>query len=210
MSDERILYTEFMIGANHPTLADTLNRLALIEHNTDGSHKYPLVLDRDVTTTDVVNTATETTVYTFSVPGGTLGTDRRLRLKLIGDWLNNAGTNSLTVRTKFGGTTLFSTAIFVGASPNRHALFYELILSAHNATNAQIATLHYFEGGANTAGAPPGTLGNAGQSNTGVGVYNALALDSTVAQTLEVTFQHGAADANLSARALTVLLERLR
>lgn len=39
MADQRIQATENMVGANHPTLADTLNRLTLVEHNTDGTHK---------------------------------------------------------------------------------------------------------------------------------------------------------------------------
>ena len=39
MSDQRIQSTERMVGANHPTLSDTLNRLALVGHNLDGSHK---------------------------------------------------------------------------------------------------------------------------------------------------------------------------
>jgi hypothetical protein len=207
LADELILAD----AAASATAAGRLRRNGklLTWHSGDGAQTLQGVIDRDVTTTDVVSTADETTVYSFSVPGGTLGTNRALRLKLIGDWLNTPGTNSLTVRTKFGGTTLFSTAITVGANASRHALFYELMLSAHNATNAQVATLHYFEGGATTAGAPPTILGNAGQSNTGVGVYNALAIDSTVAQTLEVTFQNGAADAGLSSRCLAVHLELL-
>ena len=39
MADQRILYTEFMVGATHPSLSDTLNRLALVEHENDGTHK---------------------------------------------------------------------------------------------------------------------------------------------------------------------------
>lgn len=39
MADQRIQATENMIGANHPTLSDTLNRLSLVQHNTDGTHK---------------------------------------------------------------------------------------------------------------------------------------------------------------------------
>ena len=39
MADQRILATENMIGANHPTLSDTLNRLTVVEHNNDGTHK---------------------------------------------------------------------------------------------------------------------------------------------------------------------------
>lgn len=40
MADVTIVYNEQMVGSGHPTKADTLNRLALIEHNTDGTHKY--------------------------------------------------------------------------------------------------------------------------------------------------------------------------
>jgi hypothetical protein len=38
MADQRILASEEMVGASHATKADTLNRLALVEHNTDGTH----------------------------------------------------------------------------------------------------------------------------------------------------------------------------
>lgn len=38
-ADQRIQSTEEMVGANHSTKADTLNRLTLAEHNTDGTHK---------------------------------------------------------------------------------------------------------------------------------------------------------------------------
>jgi len=40
MADLRIAYTEEMVGSGHPTKSDTLNRLALVEHNADGTHKY--------------------------------------------------------------------------------------------------------------------------------------------------------------------------
>jgi len=39
MSDQRIQYTEEMVGANHPTKSDTLNRLALVEADVDGHGK---------------------------------------------------------------------------------------------------------------------------------------------------------------------------
>ena len=38
MADQRIKYDEYMIGAGHPTLQDTLNRHANVEHNPDGTH----------------------------------------------------------------------------------------------------------------------------------------------------------------------------
>lgn len=39
MADLSIQYTEEMVGANHPSKADTLNRMALVEHNNTGVHK---------------------------------------------------------------------------------------------------------------------------------------------------------------------------
>jgi hypothetical protein len=44
MADQRIQYTEEMVGNGHPTKSDTLNRLSLIEHNTDGTHKSGIAL----------------------------------------------------------------------------------------------------------------------------------------------------------------------
>jgi len=38
MADQRIQYTEEMVGAGHPTKIDTLNRLALVDHGNDGQH----------------------------------------------------------------------------------------------------------------------------------------------------------------------------
>lgn len=43
-ADQRIQYTEEMVGSGHPTKSDTLNRLSLIEHNTDGTHKSGIAL----------------------------------------------------------------------------------------------------------------------------------------------------------------------
>jgi len=42
MADQTISYNEQMVGAGHPTKADTLNRLSLVEHNSDGTHKFDI------------------------------------------------------------------------------------------------------------------------------------------------------------------------
>ena len=39
MADQRIQATEDMVGAGHATKTDTLNRLAVVEHENDGTHK---------------------------------------------------------------------------------------------------------------------------------------------------------------------------
>ena len=48
MADQRIQYTEETVGANHATKTDVLNRLILIEHNNDGTHKnIPLLTNAE-------------------------------------------------------------------------------------------------------------------------------------------------------------------
>lgn len=184
---------------------DTLTHKTLLATGT--GNVIAGVLDRDVTTTDVVSTTTETTVYSFSVPGGTLGTNRALRLTVIGDFLQNAS-DDIVVRVKYGGTVIGS--LTTGAFPNsanRSALTVVCLLSAQNATNAQVAMTTITISGDDTATGLGG-----GQSSTGIGasVHNALAIDSTVDQTLLVSFQHDVVSASASARALAVHLEVLR
>lgn len=43
MANQRILYTEEMVGDNHPSKADTLNRHAMVEHNEDGTHAANII-----------------------------------------------------------------------------------------------------------------------------------------------------------------------
>lgn len=44
-ADQRAQFNERAVGANHPTLSDTINRLALVEHNNDGTHDTINVTD---------------------------------------------------------------------------------------------------------------------------------------------------------------------
>jgi hypothetical protein len=168
-----------------------------------------VILDRDVTQAEVVSTVTETTVYTYSVPGGTLGTTKMLRLTLQGDVLNNTGVNRTnTVRVKYGGTTLaVFDAVALSTSASRRALYLSTVLAAQNATNAQTSFAWLVQG------ADVGVTGADGQDTSGTGptyaMHNAVAEDSTTALAFVVTFELSAADANLSGRCNTAHLEVL-
>jgi hypothetical protein len=80
----------------------------------------------------------------------------------------------------------------------------ETVLSAHNATNAQAAKTSIRLGGLDSADGIATTV----FANYEV-VDSGIAEDSTTAKTLELTFKHTVANANLSARALAVQLELL-
>lgn len=201
-----------------PTSTDTLTARATTDTLTNKTILAPSntvsgVLDRDVTTADVVNTTVETAVYSFSVPGGTLGTNRALRLTLIGDYLNNsAGTRTLEMRTKYGGTTIFDQAITaIAIDTVRRGFSFVTMLSAQNATNAQVASTIGVLGALGSADGAAVSIASGTLSADPFEVtHNAVAVDSTLAQTLEVTLQHNVANANISARALAVQVEVLR
>jgi len=42
MADLTYKSNEYVVGSGHATLEDTINRLALVEHNTDGTHKIDI------------------------------------------------------------------------------------------------------------------------------------------------------------------------
>lgn len=170
------------------------------------------ILDRQVTTQTVANTIAETTVYSYAVPGGTLGTNKTLHLSLIGDHLINNGANdSLIVKVKYGATTIFNAAtapFSINFGANRGSLSLDLELTALNATGAQVAKgfLQFGDSSQNNAGGVAGSLLST-NSYTMYGVHNTVAEDSTASKNLVVTYQMGTANAAIDMRAHTVYTE---
>lgn len=163
------------------------------------------VLNRDVIEAEVVNTITETTVYSYSVAGNTLGTTGVLRLTVLADHLNNSGGAVVTtIRAKFGGTTVGGNGPSLATGASRRPLKMIVEIVAANATNAQRASVHIMWGDASGIAGEIGGMG--GDSITG---HSSLALDSTVAQTLSITVEHASAAATISTIARTAILESL-
>src|SRR5207237_1163043 len=154
-----------------------------------------LVLTKDVTTHDIVNTGAATTAWSYTVPGGTLSTDRALRLTVTGDYLNNSGSSDTFVaRVKFGGVQIATLVCnTVPTNANRRALLLEALISAAGTTNAQTVRGRTSLGvtGSNSGSGDVPAFGEMHD------VHNALTVDSTVNQTLLVEFDHTAANANL-------------
>lgn len=167
------------------------------------------ILDRDVAVATVTNTTTETTVYSFSIVGGTLGSTKALRLTLIGDYLNDSGSSrDLTLRVKLGATTVFAgvPTASLTTSATRRPVRLMCEISALNATNAQVAAGSMFVG--NNIGVS-GTGGVAASGGDLLGVATGIAEDSTGTLAIAVTAQHSFADATTTFRAHTVQLELL-
>jgi len=168
------------------------------------------VLDRVVTLVSFSNTAAEQTLYSFAVPGGTLGTNKIIKLSVIGDHLiNNGAPDSLRIKAKYGATTIFDgTIASINNGANRGAFTFDLELVAANATNAQ-RSKGFLQVGDSTQNNAAGTAGSILSTNTYTmyGVHNAIAEDSTASKNLVVTATMGTANAAIDVRVHTVYTE---
>lgn len=166
------------------------------------------VLNRAMTQVDVSNSNTETTVYSYAVAGGTIGTTGALRLSLWGFYVNNTvGTPDLTVRAKFGGTTIAGDTAFaaLGASGNSRRFFMEVLIA--NGNSAAVQRINAVQRLGATEADAGGTMATPAFHR--VGGYNGLTKDTASSQTLLVSAQHNTVDANIIFRMDAAVLELL-
>jgi len=146
---------------------------------------------------DVVNTITETALYSVTIPANTLGTDGIIQQSITGDYLNNSGGNAnLTIFVRFGSTLLYTgPANTIGTAASRRSLLIDLKLKATNATNSQVLEIVTRLGNGDTTGS------NTTGFQTAFGI-NTSSEDTTADKVLQVTVQHSSAAATISARRL--------
>lgn len=168
------------------------------------------VIDRDMSENDVVDTASETTLYSFSVPANTLGTNKVLRVSLRGDYLNNSGaTKTLDFKIKYGTTTLVHSLVDTFANDaDRQTWTMDFLFGAVDSASVQIVngTLLFSKALTPTIG-----IGSifSGLAARGGGFQGTAAEDSTGALALTITVKHSAAHANTSFRAKIRIIELL-
>jgi|GEM_PF-4429811 len=138
------------------------------------------VLNNNASDSTIANSVTETTLFTYTVPGGTLSTANVVRLNFSLSVTSNSGTSSLTVRVKYGGTsfTMFSNTY---GTPTAQVGVGNVWIYADGATNAQWVF-------GKSEGIFAGSTGASGS----------CAVDSTADQALVVTAQHSQAAAGIS------------
>jgi hypothetical protein len=129
-------------------------------------------------------TTTEETMYTFSLPAGTLGANGFMDCNFYGDMTNNtAGTQTVQFRWKIGGTTVGNgTTTTLAQSASIRPWWANLHFQNDGATN-----LNSFLGLASVLGAVGVTGNNAGSGNGASSTYSALALDTTGSLTVALT-----------------------
>ena len=113
------------IGGNFTTAAESTITLVC-----DGTNWYELsrsptsvtteydVLTKVTTAVTVVNTITETNLINYTIPGGTIGTDKLIHARLGGHILQESGANqALSLGVYLGATTLYLDKAPVYATP---------------------------------------------------------------------------------------------
>lgn len=156
-------------------------------------------------TTTIINTGTESDLYRRTITGGTLGTTGALRLTVFGNYKNNEGNSrNLTLRLKYGATTMLTTPAMAQASgADRRQWFATFMLMAAGATNAQRVGVMAMLGAASAV-----------NWNSLVGAalgpgYGTAAEDSTLDKDLVLTAQHSVAHLALEITLTGAILEKL-
>lgn len=159
---------------------------------------YPRVVDVDDETELFTTSAAEQTIYSYTVPAGTLMGGRGYRLLIYGSWLNNTGAGqTITLKVKYGATTLFDDITGSIAAVAAYRMFRLAIdFSANGSSQAQtfVGAFSLSDSTATTAGVgnltagaiiPPAPFGGSSSEN------------ALLAKDLVVTWTNSASSANL-------------
>lgn len=151
----------------------------------------------------VGNSSSDTDFFSVTVPGGTLGTDNGLRIRMYFNSFRQATASghTITIRLKYNGTILTLAGITPGSTfQEGNCDFYIL---AAGATNAQQIVAHWqtFVGAATTTTSLATIAFNASTTS---------AVDSTADKTLAVSAQWSGIDANSTITMTAAIVEKLQ
>ncbi len=215
VGNSQLLLANILIPANATTITTTnIDSSSGVRTLTRAANSTISTIVKPARNT-VANTAAESDLFGtagtgYSIPGGLLGTDGVVKLKLGADLLDNAAGN-ITVKVYYGASAIYTTNTVVGptASATHRTFWLDLALQNQAATNAQWLTGY-------------GGIGSATSVVAGVGepvgisapFYSdffmtaaAATVDSTAAQNFRVTWTWSAASASLSVATKVCLIE---
>jgi hypothetical protein len=172
------------------------------------------ILNRQFTFTpaEVVNITTESTVYSVNLSSAELSTQNCVRTELLGTYLNNTGSNSnLTIKVKFGATTMYGDLKAMPKGTQRSAIYFVLKLCNAGFSNAQkmggVLAVSNATGNANTGG---GFGDLAALTEFNAPIFGTATEDTTTPKAFVITVQHGTANANISFKPEVVITELLQ
>lgn len=126
------------------------------------------------TTTTVVNTVTETTIYSYTFAANELHNDEHVELYLTGVYSNASATDDFTLRFKLGGTTIATVARAAGNVTNQGwKANFDITTRSIGAGGTYVNFVQYTDGVTNNLS----------------GVTTPQSIDTTVTNIFEVTVQ---------------------
>jgi hypothetical protein len=169
------------------------------------------VYDRNTTEVDVVSSAAATSLYAPSIGAGHLSTNRMARMTILGDFLNNTGSNAtFTLRVNVGGATAIDDlSNTIATSASRRAFKIVAEVANLGATNSQFVSVRIHMSGSASAGAGTGDLASPTTEVLNNVMIATTAQDSTLAMAFAVQVVLSSASASLSFRKKYALLELL-
>lgn len=165
---------------------------------------YNHVVAHGESTVNVVNTTTETIMWTYTIPGGSLKAGDRLRVWMSGDLLNNSsGAVTYAPKVVIGTTAILNGATgSMAQSANRRQVVLEVVLVCVDGTN-QRASAEMLVSGANATAFPS-------QTNATTWVGTGAATETSSADlTFKFTITMGTADANADFNMKSYVIEKL-
>lgn len=167
------------------------------------------VLSSSLTAQAVGNTTSPTSVFSFVVPGGTLSTNKALRLTLTGKYRNESGGSSTCAYTGSYGGTNFVAGSFRNTSTGTIGMQQMVaLLNANGATNSQrVNAIMWPMQDATIQAVAAWSASTTVQPQ--IAFNDTMAVDSTVDQTFDITWTHGTANAAIIYTRFAAVLELL-
>lgn len=173
----------------------------------------PRAIVRDATALTISNTAAETTYFTSIVPEKLLIDSRCLRLRLLGEMLNNTlMAQTFVFRVKLGGTTLYDdtfdplgVGLVISATPR--LLHIEGEIAALGSASSQMLWGRVWVTNVSATTTGLGDMGPGNFYDVQYGSNGPSSINMDIAQTLEVTIQPSAASASYTFTRRHSLLE---
>lgn len=147
----------------------------------------------------ISSSTTETTIFSATITGNTLGSTGAMKCRIAAEILNNNNSaDYVTINIKYGATTLYSDSTkAITKSTNLIPVWIEFMLANQNATNAQVLNGLMVVGGQDAAATGVGSL-NSDETVGTSPLCGTSAIDSTANQTLLVTVTLTSADTDLT------------
>lgn len=161
-----------------------------------------VTLHRNASVVDIVNTAAETNIFSFTIPAGTIGNTGLVKIIVTGSYLNNSGSDDqYDIRLKLGGTTIWQDSSGTqSTSANRRPVYLELYIKNNNSASSQKVGGTFVNGNA--------VLGDVGISDISDDeirgespIVTSASINTAADAVLALTIDHQDAHANISFQA---------